>query len=32
MAKATAPEEKSTPAKLQNPDKTTAGMGSIEWV
>jgi len=32
MAKATVPEEKSTPARLQIPDQTTATCGSIECV
>ena len=31
-AKATVPEEKSTPARLQIPDHTTAIFGSSEWV
>jgi hypothetical protein len=32
MAKATVPEESSTPARLQMPDQTTAMLGSSEWV
>ena len=31
-AKATVPVEKSTPARLQIPDQTTAILGSNEWV
>ena len=31
-AKATAPEERSTPARLHKPDQTTAMLGSSEWV
>ncbi len=32
MPKATAPLESSTPAKLQNPDHTTATLAGSEWV
>jgi hypothetical protein len=32
MPQATAPEETSTPAKLNKPDQTTARFGDIEWV
>ena len=31
-AKATVPEENSTPSRLQMPDQTTAMLGSSEWV
>ena len=32
IAKATVPEDKSTPARLHMPDQITAMLGSSEWV